>query len=1250
MGETKPDSAELAKSYDPAVEEPKVRAAWDAAQPFHVEPQIDGPPPYCIVIPPPNVTAALHLGHALNNTLQDVLIRFYRAQGRPTLWMPGTDHAGIATQAVVDKRLIAEGQPSLKDFKKLEAEGGNGREQFIAKVQAWKDEYEATIIEQLKLMGCSCDWDRTRFTMDDMCARAVREAFFRLFKDGLIYRGKRLVNWDPVLHTAVADDECFDKEIEGQFYYLRYPLIGEPVQLPDGSTIDHITVATTRPETMLGDTAVAVNPKDPRAAALAGRNVKLPLVGREIPIVTDDYVVLPVSMGGDEKDPKAQFATGFLKVTPAHDPNDWEIGQRHNLEAVNIFAPDASVSDKHGWSDIGDAGFLVGLDRYEARKAIVKRFEETGVLVERKPYRHSVAHSDRSKAIIEPYLSDQWYVKVTDDRMRGNALRAMAAEQRSRDVTGGTAVSAVQTETRRGTAATSVSDDLTKRRRSLPHWQMGGQTYFVTFRTHSGVLDDAERQIVLKACLHWHGDRMQVHLVTVMPDHVHLLITPAMAGDESWHSLESLMHSIKSFSAHEIARIRGASGPVWQDEYFDRIVRDEPEFVEKFNYMLMNPVKTGLVGSAEEYRFTARPEMNGRDARSTGSGQALPWQGGLRFHPDRYAKTFENWHENIRDWCISRQLWWGHRIPVWHVLLETNWIGQQFGVGSKVSNDSCYVDCFAEALRKVALDASIEHEYEIRQHGVAQVFVCAQTRRAHEVLVAFEAYINQTSLKREGTGPVPEWPAHPQGLETCAESASRLWYYVIGFRQDPDVLDTWFSSALWPLSTMGWPDPESYDDTRSAGGKPNLLDFFNPTNVLCTAREIITLWVSRMVMFNLYFTQGTDKGQRLPFRDVFIHAMIQDGEGRKMSKSLGNGVDPRDIIRSKGADAMRFTLVQMTTQTQDVRMPVEYDESIGANTSPKFELGRRLSNKIWNATRFAIGILSTPADTSASSAQAIRLIDRWMLSRLARTLGEVEKSVHEYDFSVYAQQMYDLFWRDLCDWYLEAIKPTVREDATQQRVLRSALGAVHRMFHPIMPFVTEALHASIEALPVEPLEEIELPPSDLAATARWPIIPGTYVDEAAEAQFARVQELVSIIREMRSVQKVHDRRLITLHVADEATMELIESAQGVVEALAGLGKVTADPASGEGVTFLFGNREHLLTDLKDAIDVSADRERLTRQKADLEKKISGLQGRLSNKGYVEKAPARLVEETKQQLAESQAELDSIIQSLGKLDS
>src|SRR5688500_4535696 len=413
-------STELSKAYNPAAVEHEAYRVWMDERLFHAEPTDPGDP-YAIVIPPPNVTAPLHLGHALNNTIQDVLTRWRRMAGDNACWLPGTDHAGIATQTIVDKRLQSQGEPALKDYKLMESRSEGGREKFIAKVQAWKDEYEAKIIDQLKRMGCSCDWDRAAFTMDEPRAKAVREAFFRLFKDGLIYRGKRLVNWDPVSQTALADDEVEMEEVDGHFYYLRYPL-------SDGT--GHVTVATTRPETMLGDTAVAINPKDPRAATLRGKKVRLPIVNREIPIVEDDYVVMPTKYGGDPADVKAQMATGFLKVTPAHDPNDYDIGRRHDLPVVNVMAPDASISDKHGWTDVGDAGFVLGKSREEARKLIVDWFKKHGLLEDVKPYRHSVGHSYRSHVPIEPYLSDQWYCKVTDPRLAGAALRAMAPEQR----------------------------------------------------------------------------------------------------------------------------------------------------------------------------------------------------------------------------------------------------------------------------------------------------------------------------------------------------------------------------------------------------------------------------------------------------------------------------------------------------------------------------------------------------------------------------------------------------------------------------------------------------------------------------------------------------------------------------------------------------------------------------------------------------------------------------------------------------
>src|SRR3954471_3778254 len=412
-------SAELSKTYEPSAVESEAYRVWLEERSFHAEPTDPGDP-YAIVIPPPNVTAALHLGHALNGTVQDMLIRYHRMRQENTCWLPGTDHAGISTQGIVDKRLQSEGQPALKDYKRMEAEGGPGREQFLSKVQAWKEEYEKKITDQLKAVGCSCDWDRQAFTMDEPRAKAVREAFFRLFKDGLIYRGKRLVNWDPVTQTALADDEVEMEEVDGYFYYLKYPLT-------DGT--GHVTVATTRPETMLGDTAVAVNPKDPRAAELRGKHVRLPIVNREIPIVEDDYVVMPVQYGGDPADVKATMATGFLKVTPAHDPNDYDIGRRHNLPMINVMAPDGSISDKHGWSDIGDAGFVLGKSREDARQAIVDWFKLNGLLEDVKPYRHSVGHSYRSHAAIEPYLSDQWYCKVTDPRLSGAALRAIANDQ-----------------------------------------------------------------------------------------------------------------------------------------------------------------------------------------------------------------------------------------------------------------------------------------------------------------------------------------------------------------------------------------------------------------------------------------------------------------------------------------------------------------------------------------------------------------------------------------------------------------------------------------------------------------------------------------------------------------------------------------------------------------------------------------------------------------------------------------------------
>jgi valyl-tRNA synthetase len=995
------------KGYNPAAVEKEVAQIWVDEKCFHAEPTDRGQP-YSIVIPPPNVTAALHLGHALNNTLQDILIRRHRMAGENTVWLPGTDHAGIATQTVVEKRVLKEEGKKRTDFP---------REQFVAKIQAWKDEYEQTITGQLKAMGCSCDWDRQAFTMDEPRAKAVREAFFQLFKDGLIYRGKRLVNWDPVTQTALADDEVENEEIDGFFYYLKYPL-------EDGT--GHVTVATTRPETMLGDTAVAINPKDPRAAALRGKNLRLPIVGRIIPIIEDDYVVMPDPNGDD---PKAKFATGFLKVTPAHDPNDYEIGQRHKLAVINVMAPDASISDKHGWTDIGNAQFVLGQSRERARKSIVNWFKDNGLLEEVKPYRHSVGHSYRSHVPIEPYLSDQWYCRVTDSRLAGAALNAIHPDQVSRN--------------------------------------------------------------------------------TGVPP---VLGTPA--------DLEL---------------------PITE------------------------------------------PAPHGRDARVTDGSF-------LHFHPPRYAKTFQTWHENIRDWCISRQLWWGHRIPVWSKRRHTSELFEGVrGAGNELPRE--------EVLRRSERDG-----FKIRTNSGETISGATWRVIEGDEFTEFIC-IDRISAEVEGH------------LERQ------------GYSQDPDVLDTWFSSGLWPLSTLGWPEQTAE------------LEKWNPTSVLCTAREIITLWVSRMVMFNLYFKN------RLPFKDVFIHAMIQDGEGRKMSKSLGNGVDPLDIIHSHGTDAMRFTLAAMATNTQDVRLPVKKDPTTGRNTSEKFDEGRKFCNKIWQVTEgFALPNLKKTSCVPVHS-QEWSLADRWIVSRFSQTLRECDEALSIYRFDQYAKLAYDFFWNDFCAWYIEIAKLALRDPTRAGQtanVLAAVLDGSLRMLHPVIPFITEALWWKLnEARP-----ERELPGHIEAATksrlviSRWPTVGPT--DDSAERLFPLLRDVIVAIRNLRNEHKVDVKKVSPVSIAAnaDATTWLTEN-QKVIESLATCQVATIAPQiappANSGRALVSGVEIFV----EGLVDEDAEKQRKTKRIDELTRQIPAMEGRLNNPGYLAKAPPALIEQTKQQLTAMKEELTKL---------
>ena len=1011
MSETAFSTGTIPKSYAPIEVEAGIIAKWNDANIGHCEADASGTP-FTILIPPPNVTAPLHLGHALNNTLQDVLVRWHRMKGDATLWMPGTDHAGIATQTVVEKRLLLQEGKKRTDF---------SREEFVARVQSWKDEYEKTILSQLGSIGASCDWDRTRFTMDDMCASAVREAFFQLYSDDLIYRGKRLVNWDPVTLTALADDEVEMKEVEGHMYRLRYPL-------EDGSGF--VTVATTRPETMLGDTAVAINPDDPRADSLRGKSIRLPIVGRIIPIVEDDYVVM---QGAD--DPKAEFATGFLKVTPAHDPNDWDIGIRHDLEVINIMASDASISDAYGWDDVSDeARQFLGLSREEARKAIIEWFTTNDLYDGADEYNHSVGHSYRSHVPIEPYLSDQWYVRVTDDRLCNEALRALSKEQ-------------------------------------------------------------------------YKGD------------------PPARNSGER-------------------------------------------------------------VGDGE-----------------------------MQFFPERYAHSYQTWHENLRDWCISRQLWWGHQIPVW---------SKSFADGEEI--------LWPHEGSKVVVATQEFDEGE----SVTNVYLCISGGN-EEVEKDVEAF---------------------------------------GFVRDEDVLDTWFSSALWPISTMGWPNPSVFPETNG------LLDTFNPSSVLCTGRDIITLWVSRMVMFNRYFRSGI-----LPFTEVYINPMIQDGFGQRMSKSLGNGVDPRDIIATHGADAMRYTMVQLATGSQDVRLGVDLicpysnevftpkyvksktqhkvmaplqsspkneadkistlygiligevedceETPLAINSSSRFDVGRNFANKYWNAMRFALLNISTPAEKVSLS--DLQPVDAWMLSRVATATRKMNLALKEYHFSNAVEAIYDLLWRDFCDWYLEVIKPTVKESPAQQRVLLAVVDVISRLLHPICPFVTEAIWPHIHALPAGTVQGIELQTSPLASTSSWPELSTVTYDAEIVRSFEQVQALVTTIRGARSSQQIKPKRKITLY-ATEKVYALASEHAVVLKALAGLEAIAKMDDDSVGFAVLVDGETILLANMFDESDMQDNNSRLAEEIKSLEKKIAGFAGRLANDSYVSNAPDHVVQETRDMLAQCEEEL------------
>jgi valyl-tRNA synthetase len=903
-------TSDIPTQYDPKTTEAKWQEYWESNHVFKANPESGGET-YCIVIPPPNVTGSLHMGHAFESALIDTLVRYHRMTGKNTLWLPGTDHASIAVQAILDKQLKAEKTNRYE----------LGREKFLDRAWQWKEESGSTIVNQLRRLGVSVDWTRERFTMDEGLSQAVRTAFVQLYQDGLIYRGNYLVNWCPESRSAVSDLEVENKEVDGNLWHFRYPL-------SDGS--GYLEVATTRPETMLGDTAVAVNPQDERYTHLRGKTVTLPIMGREIPIIADELV-----------DPA--FGTGCVKVTPAHDPNDFEMGKRHDLPFINIMNLDGSLNE--------NAGEFAGQDRFVARKNVVKKLEETGYLVKIEDYRHSVPYSDRGKVPVEPLLSTQWFVKI--EPLAQKALICLDAET-------------------------------------------------------------------------------------------------------------------------------------------------SPRFV-----------------------------------------------------PERWAKVYRDWLIKLKDWCISRQLWWGHQIPAWYVVSETRG--------------------------------------EMTEHT--------------PFIVAFDE-------------------------ERALEQARQQYGDGVQLEQDPDVLDTWFSSGLWPFSTMGWPE-ETLD-----------LQTYYPTTTLVTGFDIIFFWVARMTMMAGYFTG------RMPFRDVYIHGLVRDENGKKMSKSANNGIDPLILIDKYGTDALRYTLIrEVAGAGQDISL--QYNRK--TDESESVEASRNFANKIWNASRFVMMNLDgkTPEELGIPRSTTLELSDRWILSRFHRTVQQTRESLETYGMGEAAKGLYEFIWGDFCDRYIELVKTRLwdRDSSSRivaQQTLAYVLEGILKLLHPFMPHITEEIWHGLT-------RENER----VLALEGYPVADSGAISQELATTFDLLLEAIRVLRNLRAEAGIKQGTKIVAILRSENLRE-IETLQLGQTYLKDLAKIetltltsTVDEEIGQAIAGVVGTVEVLIP-LSGLVDISALRGKLEKNLAKVETEAKGLGDRLNNPSFVEKAPTALIQKTRESLEELQKQAQILQERLKRL--
>ena len=876
----------LETTYNPKAIESKLYEKWCEKKYFHAEVDRDKKP-FTIVMPPPNITGKLHMGHALDNTLQDVLIRYKRMQGYNALWVPGTDHAAISTEVKVTNQLKDEGI----DKKEL------GREKFLERTWEWKEEYGGTITEQLKKIGTSCDWDRERFTMDEGCSKAVEEVFIKLYEEGYIYKGSRIINWCPVCHTSISDAEVEHEDQDGFFWHINYPVVGEEGQF--------VEIATTRPETLLGDTAVAVNPEDERYKHLVGKMLKLPLTDREIPVVADEYV-------------DKEFGTGCVKITPAHDPNDFEVGKRHNLPEINIMNDDATINEL--------GGKYAGMDRYEARKAMVEDLKELGLLVKVVPHSHNVGTHDRCGTTVEPMIKPQWFVRMKE----------------------------------MGEAAIKTLQD-----------------------------------------------------------------------------------------------------------------------------------------------------------------------GNLQFVPDRFDKIYMHWLENIRDWCISRQLWWGHRIPAYYC-------------------DEC----------------------------------------------------EETVVAREMPGKCPK----------CG---------CTHLTQDEDTLDTWFSSALWPFSTLGWPD------------KTEEMEYFYPTDVLVTGYDIIFFWVIRMVF------SGLEQTGKTPFHHVLIHGLVRDSQGRKMSKSLGNGIDPLEIIDQYGADALRLTLMTGNAPGNDMRFYME-----------RVEASRNFANKVWNASRFIMMNLEKAEVPAEIDLASLTSADKWILSKVNTLAKDVTENLDKYELGIAVQKVYDFIWEEFCDWYIEMVKPRLYndEDTTKAAALwtlKTVLANALKMLHPYMPFITEEIFCTL------------CPEEESIMISSWPEFKTEWDFKADEEAVEIIKEAVRSIRNVRTGMNVPPSKKAKVFVVseDEAVRTVFENGKVFFASLGYASEVLVQ-ADKEGIdedaVSAVTGKAVIYMPFAELVDIDKEIERLKKEEEKLTKELARVNGMLSNERFISKAPEAKIAEEREKLEKYTNMMEQVKQRLAQL--